>query len=184
MMRERAQEKAESARQLQAAQQANTAILQHMVDLRAMIMSSSQQPAARSTAPSNAEPAPVPASASLAATAHASAPGQSGQAKKKKRKKPSPPSPSPSSSYSDSSSESSEHEKRILRKKKKGKKKQRRRGSGTPVELRHTRTMLAGLYAAKSAASNDSYLRIVQQIGEVEYRIDRLLAQQRECSIF
>eukprot|EP00965_Chrysotila_dentata_P164396 5428361-Pleurochrysis_carterae.AAC.1 len=35
---------------------------------------------------------------------------------------------------------------------------------------------LAGLYSAKAAARDDNvYMRLVQQIGKVEYRIDRLL---------
>eukprot|EP00965_Chrysotila_dentata_P220615 6191887-Pleurochrysis_carterae.AAC.1 len=194
MMRERAQEKAESARQLKAAQQANTAMMQQIADLRAMITASSQQPGSGGAsvvsriderqlqlpiaAPASA-PVAAPASAPPATTTHASTSDESVQAKKKKRKKPPSPSPSASPSYSDSSSESSAREKRSRGKKNKGKKKRSRRSTGTPVELRQARTVLAGLYAAKSAASDDTYLRIVQQIGEVEYRIDRLLAQQR-----
>eukprot|EP00965_Chrysotila_dentata_P074120 2447951-Pleurochrysis_carterae.AAC.3 len=44
------------------------------------------------------------------------------------------------------------------------------------------RTVLAGLYAAKTASviNDATYRRLVQQMGEVEYNIDRLLAQQDE----
>eukprot|EP00965_Chrysotila_dentata_P254570 6211923-Pleurochrysis_carterae.AAC.1 len=102
-----------------------------------------------------------------------------GKGKKKRKHDPSPSPPASSSASSSPSSSASESDDSPPRERKRGskknKKKRSRRSTVTPVELRLARVMLAGLYAAKTATQdNDIYLRLVQQIGEAKYRIDRL----------